>query len=85
MRFGFVRALTRAIHRNSSFHAGADVFEPGQDIKIVFAAELVVHAEMVIHHRFPVYNEKVEGDEFLPHKIERVFGARDSLTDFFKK
>ena len=85
MRFGLLRALARVIERNFSLHAGADIFKPGQNIKVVFAAELVIHAEIFIHHRFLFYDEKVESGEFFLHKIERVFGARDSLTDFFKK
>src|ERR1035438_6949758 len=85
MRFGFRHALPRVIERNPSFHAGADIFQPGQKIKMKFAAELVIHAEILVHHRFLFYDEKVKGGEFFPHKIERVFGARDSLTDFFKK
>ena len=85
MRFGFLHALARVIERNSPFRAGADIFEPGQNIKMVFAAELVIHAEIFVHHRFRFYDEKVESGEFFPHKIERVFGARNSLTDFFKK
>ena len=85
MRFGFVRPLARVIERDFSLHAVADIFKPGQNIKVVFAAELVIHAEIFIPHRFLFYDEKVESREFFLHKIERVFGARDSLTDFFKK
>ena len=85
MRFGFLRALARVIERNSSLHAGADVFEPGQNIKIVLAAESVIHAEIFVDHPLLSYDEKVEGGEFFLHTIECVLGARDSLTDFFKK
>jgi len=85
MRFGFLRALARVIERDFSLHAGADIFEPGQNINVVLAAEFVIHAEIFIHHRLLFYDEKVKSGEFFLHKIERVFGARDSLTDFFKK
>src|SRR4030042_4284727 len=85
MSFGLLRALPRVIKRDFSLHAVADIFKPGQHIKVVFAAEFVIHAEIFIHHRFLIYNEKVESDEFFLHEIERVFGARDTLTDFFKK
>ena len=85
MRFGLFRALARVIKRDFSLHAGADIFKPGQNIKVLFAAELVIHAEIFIHHRFLIYDEKVESGQFFLHKIERELRARDSLTDFFKK
>ena len=85
MRFGFLRALARVIERDFSLHAVADIFKPGQNIQVVFVAELVIHAEIFIHHRFLFYDEKVKSGEFFLHKIERVLGARDSLTDFLKK
>jgi hypothetical protein len=85
MRFGFLRALARLIEQNSSFHAGADIFEPGQNIKVVFAAESVIHAEIFIHHPLLFYDKKIKSGEFFLHKIERVLGVWDFLTDFFKK
>jgi len=85
MRFGLLRTLARAIERDFSLHAGANIFKPGQNVKVVLAAEFVIHAEIFIHHHFLFCYEKVESGEFFLHKIERVFGTRDSLTDFFKK
>ena len=85
MRFGFLRALTRVKEGDFVFDAVADIFKPGQNIQVVFAAELVIHAEIFIHHRFRSYDEKVKSSQFFLHKIERVLGARNSLTDFFKK
>ena len=38
MRFGLIRALTGVIELNFSLNAGTDIFEPGQDIQVVFAA-----------------------------------------------
>ena len=75
MRLGLLRALARVIEGDFSLHAGSDIFEPGQNIHIVLAAEFVIHAEIFIHHRFLFYDEKIEGDEFFLHKIERVFGG----------
>ena len=85
VRFGLLRALSRLIERDFSFHAGADIFKPGHNIKVVFAAELVIHAEIFIHHRFLFYDEKVKSGEFFLHKIELVLGVWDFLTYFFKK
>ena len=85
VRFGFLRARTRMIERDVLLHAVTDIFKLGQKIEIVFAAERVIHAEILIYHRFWSYDEKVEGGEFCLREIERVLGARDSLADCFEK
>lgn len=46
--------------------------------------ELVIHAEIFVHHRFLLHDEKVKSGQLFLNKIERVLGAQDSLTDFFE-